>query len=238
MSKLVDNACRWQKKLNFIFFHFPIFGYCLLALAPAWEENHQPLSSVQILFHCPHTPGISLTRTTHNLPFIADIFFSWDQPDCGGLKKTGVNKAITCLNCCEWGQWGLGRKVKLLVLQPIPGQMAHSRALAESTFPLVSQQRNTHGRCFSQTLGERSRSHKFNSCRGIQLLFSFAVSVFFFTNFGCRFECRTPAKLTTENKFSAARFLQDVWLFSLWNSLVAQVYSQLATQRNCCDHCL
>ncbi len=30
MSKLVDNACLWQKKLNFSFFKFPIFPYCLL----------------------------------------------------------------------------------------------------------------------------------------------------------------------------------------------------------------
>ena len=29
MSKLVDNPCLWQKKLNFHFFHVPIFGYCL-----------------------------------------------------------------------------------------------------------------------------------------------------------------------------------------------------------------
>ena len=28
MSKLIDNVCLWQKKLNFHFFYFPIFRFC------------------------------------------------------------------------------------------------------------------------------------------------------------------------------------------------------------------
>ncbi len=52
MSKLVDNVFD-GKKLNFIFFNFPIFGYCL---------------------ECPHQNATDLTRSVLELVFAVIVF--------------------------------------------------------------------------------------------------------------------------------------------------------------------
>ena len=67
MSKLVNNVCLWWKKLNFYFFHFPIFWYCLST----------PNSAFQILsLKMPERESVSLLVVARR------ACYSWEFSRC------------------------------------------------------------------------------------------------------------------------------------------------------------